>query len=700
MLLGNSQVNVGLRIFLKDEFSGPATQLKNNLKQLREETRLYQDSLRSARNMYGGLAAAGTAGLIGLSQAYQTGAKFDFVMRGVAAASGATADEFKRMMDYANQAGSTGLYMPKEIGTSMRELALAGLDAKEVMASIAPVMQLAGGAMEDLKLGAEIATNAMYMFGYDKSKIKDWQYVADILAQGSVKSQIGLRDLGESIKYAGATAKDLGQTLPDLTAMVMVLGNAGIKGSMAGTAVENMFRYMALGLGQYAKTGRAAVWEKIGLDPKSMVDVQGNLKPMPEIMGNLYTVLSKYGDVDRQNILYEIFGVRGKRGASKLLMDGLKEYKKHIGELKNSEGVAGQMYGRMLDSPEGAIIKLKGAFQALMNQFTQTMAPLVTPLLEILTYILKGIKWLTSSTLGSWLTRIGVLLLVFKTTVWGIKFALAATSLALNTTSASFMTMATSIKIATANLAQFMGVSGGAQVMQAKNGALYVLQGGGLGARFVSRSAAKGAGTAAMSRAGMAGGIGALGKKALMSGTARMAGGLGVGLGAYDMITGTTTADKIGGGMSAVGGGLLAFSPEPVTKAIGAGLMLVGMVMPSLVNSMNRNTDATNANTDATQEQADLNRRQLSFIANQGNPEGSTYIRRLFRNGVGKDANLDYLLEQQKQMYLQNPKLWGGKPFYDYSNPHQLIIYIDGKISKDLITREQNKTINKTIQFE
>ena len=727
MLLGTQQISVGLRLYLKDEFSAPAGRIKTNLKALRDETRLYQDSLRAARNMMGGLAAAGSAAVYGLASAYQQGAKFDFMMKGVAAASGATAEEYKKMMDYANKMGSTSLYLPNDYASTMRELALAGLDAKEVMSSITPITKLAGGAMEDLKISSEIATNAMYQFGYDKSKIENWNYVADILAQGAVKSQISLRDLGESIKYAGATSVDLGQTLPDITAMIMTLGNAGIKGSMAGTAIENMFRYMSLGLGQYAKTGRAEVWEKIGLNPKAMVTAEGNLRPFPEIMSQLYTALEKFGDVDRQNILYEIFNVRGKRGASKLLMDGLKEYKKHIIELRSSKGVAGAMYDKMLESPEGAIIRLKGAFQSLLNEFTQVMAPIITPILLGISKIFQVFKKMMESPFIKWVVILGTGLLVVGTAIAAAGFTISGLSMLLMTSTTSFATMAGAIRVATLRLLEYVGASrmaaglsmtnmganvmGGAmgtagtvgaisQIGRGARGGFYTLTKGG-NRRYLKLTPdqinAAGLGDMKKGTAPLIGSqsVKGAGSRFAMGGLGKVFGGLGIATGAYQAATADNGWDVAGGIGTAVGGGLMFV---PGLQPVGMAVMALSTVIPMLANAINRNSNETARNTDSTGENTD--RLKLSFMGNVDNAGHSQYIRRLYKYNVGENNAVDFSLQRQLLSYLKNPGAFGGKPFMDYSVPNELNIYVDGKLDQHLIMNAVNKNINTSLQFQ
>jgi len=713
MLLGSSQVNIGLRIYLKDEFSGPAALIKNQLEKLRGETKLYQDSLRSARNMYGGLFAAGASAIMGMTSAYQVGAKFDFTMRGVAAASSATNAEFKRMTDQANKLGSTTLFAPQDYGNTMRELALAGLDAREVMSSIIPVMNLAGGAMEDLKTSSEIATNAMYMFGYNKSKLQDWTYVSDILAQGAVKSQISLRDLGESIKYAGSTAQDMGQTLPDITAMIMTLGNAGIKGSMAGTAVENMFRYMALGLGDFAKTGRAQVWEKIGLDPKALVDVRGNLKPMPDILDALFKATQNFGDVDKQNILYEIFGVRGKRAASKLL-GGADEYRKHIEELKKSQGIAGTLYKKQADSPWGAIQMMIGSWKALMNQFTATIAPMVTPILKLLAGVMQGLAAILKIPLMGWLVSAGVGLLILKTMWWGVKAAVTGAALAINTVNTSFASSSAAVKMATLDLLNYnralrgistmgMNMAGlGSSIGRTAGGTYYARTAA--GSRFMpaAEAAALGLALAPGTKApappvgGMAGLKGVLSGKTGLVGKGM--GALGIGMGLYQAATGQSTMDKVAGGGMALGAGM---SMIPGLAPIGWGLMGLSFVLPLLASATNKNTDATKENTDAQNETlSSQDRLRMAFLSNVDRNGQSSMVRALFKHNVGENNAVDWVLKNNLEAYKQNPKSYGDQPYYDWSNKDRVDIYVHGGIKEGVIEAKLNKQINLALQYE
>ena len=61
-----------------------------------------------------------------------------------------------------------------------------------------------------------------------------------MLAQAANKSAVTMEDLRESLQYVGPVANDLGVSLADTLALVGALGNVGIKGSEAGTALRRL----------------------------------------------------------------------------------------------------------------------------------------------------------------------------------------------------------------------------------------------------------------------------------------------------------------------------------------------------------------------------------------------------------------------------------------------------------------------------
>src|SRR5690606_11885348 len=89
-------------------------------------------------------------------------------------------------------------------------------------------------------------------------------------------------DMAYSLKYAAAPAASLGISVDDLNAALAILGNRGIRGSTAGTALRRVFLNLA------APTSAATdAMKKLGIVTADgvnlMFDSAGKLKSLPEI---------------------------------------------------------------------------------------------------------------------------------------------------------------------------------------------------------------------------------------------------------------------------------------------------------------------------------------------------------------------------------------------------------------------------------
>ncbi|STI84727.1 tail fiber component of prophage CP-933T [Escherichia coli] len=97
------------------------------------------------------------------------------------------------------------------------------------------------------------------------------------------------------MKYAGPVAGKLGISLEQAAAMAGVLANMGIRGSDAGTA-------MRASLARLASPPKAAAeaLKELGV---SVSDAGGKMRPMEDVLADLYKATRKYGEVDRGIVL-------------------------------------------------------------------------------------------------------------------------------------------------------------------------------------------------------------------------------------------------------------------------------------------------------------------------------------------------------------------------------------------------------------
>ena len=216
-------------------------------------------------------AAAGIgAGII------KTTADFDASMSKVAAISGAAGDDFDALRNKAREMGATTKFTASEAAEAMNYMAMAGWKTEDMLSGVSGIMSLAAASGEELGTTSDIVTDALTAFGL---AAEDAGHFSDILAAASSNANTNVAMMGESFKYAAPVAGSLGYTAEDIAVALGLMANSGIKASMAGTSLRNIFTRMA----KPTKESAAAM-ERLGL---SLDDGQGNMYSFRQIMEQL-----------------------------------------------------------------------------------------------------------------------------------------------------------------------------------------------------------------------------------------------------------------------------------------------------------------------------------------------------------------------------------------------------------------------------
>lgn len=425
-LSGGNKYNLGFTVTLQDRFSTQAQAIKASLKDLKSENNMFVSNLEAARNLYGGIALAGAGALREMRGWVQEGAKFDYIMNGVKAVTESTVADYKNLSKLANFVGVETMFDPSEIADAMRFMGMAGLDAQEIQNTIRTSAHLAGATMSELggKFGAA-STITKVLHGFQLSTDHAVR-VSDMLTAAVIRSNVELTDLAEALKYTSATSVDLAVPLETTTALAMALGNAGIQGSMAGTAMENMFRYLAMGLSEF-KTGRQSkAWEALGLSPSELMDVNQNLIPIEQVLKKIGENLKGKGTIQIQGILKEIFGVRGKRAGSAIIrmMDDFTRFQDLLKH--GSTGIAERTMSDMMNTLWGDFDKLHSAIEGFFNAFTKAIEPWLRPMLKGLRVAVEWLERFVSTPVGKFVTGVGVLGLTMVTIGAAVRAATAA----------------------------------------------------------------------------------------------------------------------------------------------------------------------------------------------------------------------------------------------------------------------------------
>jgi TP901 family phage tail tape measure protein len=442
MILGQGAVlGIGLNIYAVNNFSGPAAQAQASMKALQNEfTQTWTENLRTLRNFYTGLATASAFALKGMASWVTEGAKFDYTMKGVQVASESTSSEYITLSEEAVKLGKTYMFTSQEVAEAMKVMALAGYGAKDLSTGIDAMVAAAGASMEPLKESTDVITNVMSMYGIAGEQA---MRVSDLMSKAAIGSKADLLTLGEAIAYAGATLTSLKIPLEESLAMLMIMHDVGIRGSMAGTSVKNMFDYLAKMTGQF-KTGRQdKALVALGLTSNDFKDAQGNLKTTGELVKVLAQAALKQNTIGQKTLFQAMFGMRGERAAIKFIQDTDK-INKNIKDLYNlPEGFALKNMGEMMNTTQGDILRMKAAWDAFKISFTHALVPILRPILWVFRQIASVIEWIGSTWLGGWLLAIVSGWLAIKTVMWACKAVLYGIMIAFTTQRVTFENMKT-----------------------------------------------------------------------------------------------------------------------------------------------------------------------------------------------------------------------------------------------------------------
>lgn len=216
-------------------------------------------------------AAAGiSAGII------KTTADFDAAMSKVAAVSGAAGEEFDALREKAREMGATTKFTASDAAEAMNYMAMAGWKTDQMLEGVAGIMHLAAASGEELGTTSDIVTDALTAFGMTAEESGRF---ADILAAASSNANTNVSMMGESFKYAAPVAGALGYSAEDVAIALGLMANSGIKASMAGTSLRNIFQRMAKPTDESYDAMR-----RLGL---SLSDDTGRMYSFREIMDQL-----------------------------------------------------------------------------------------------------------------------------------------------------------------------------------------------------------------------------------------------------------------------------------------------------------------------------------------------------------------------------------------------------------------------------
>ena len=339
--------------------------------------------------------------------AIKTAADFEAGMSKVAALSGATGDDLKMLEEEAKRMGATTKYSATESADALSYMALAGWDAEQMAAGLEPSLKLAGASGMQLAECTDIVTDTMSMFGMKASEATK---MTDMLAYAQANSNTDVQQLGEALKYCGASANAMGYDLADTTALLGTFADQGLKGSSAGTTLNAIFRDMK----KNAEDGKIAIGDK----NVAIVDANGNYRDMTDILADVQKATEGMTQAERDMALSSIWGTEALKGVNMAFEAGVPKIREFEDGIRKSDGAASDMYDTMQNNLKGAIDNMKSAFEGVMITIGERLIPIFQNVVDGITNMLTWFNNLNPTIqnviigVGGFLAILGPLLLI------------------------------------------------------------------------------------------------------------------------------------------------------------------------------------------------------------------------------------------------------------------------------------------------
>nr|WP_288467464.1 phage tail tape measure protein [uncultured Pseudomonas sp.] len=380
-----------------------------NSELLKQENRLKRvtaQQQRLARNkaqyektqaLAGGMAATGAGGLATGSGILYAGARmlapgvqFDADMSKVQALTRLKKDDAQlaAMRAQSRQLGADTMFSATDAAQGQGFLAMAGFKPQAILEAMPGMLDLAKAGDSGLAETSDIASNILTGMNLEA---KDMTRLGDVLVGTFTRSNTNLQMLGETMKYVGPVAASVGQDVETVAAMAGKLGDAGIQGSMGGTALRAILNRLSA-----PPTAAAKALKKLGISAK---DAQGNMRDMPDILTELYNKTKKMGDADRAGMLKHIAGEEAVSALQVLVKQaGQGDLQKFIATLRETRGEAAATAKTMGDNLVGDLDELSSAWEDLGIQLQEQQDGPLREITQNLANIVGGVKaWIVEN---------------------------------------------------------------------------------------------------------------------------------------------------------------------------------------------------------------------------------------------------------------------------------------------------------------
>lgn len=304
--------------------------------------------------------------------------------------------------------GQGSLASSVEISALQTELVKAGISADTMLNTkvVSDVLQFAQANQLDTASAVEFAVSLGSQF---KVAPEDWGSMLDKVSHTADMSIVDVKDIVQSMKYAGGISSGLDRPLEETLGMISVLGNFGLRGSQAGSGIQALFTRLLTGdttviseaaaevapanalkafydFSNFAKSsGSGITYDDILNETFTEEDITGQLRPMTEVIDTMESVMAELTDEEQAWFAKKLFGLYQMKSAYALINgddtseNSLNEVIKEIET--NSGGTNANKLAELISSQSGQLSTTTNLIEGIKTELGDMLNPTVLTVL-------------------------------------------------------------------------------------------------------------------------------------------------------------------------------------------------------------------------------------------------------------------------------------------------------------------------------
>lgn len=385
--MASNEVLVKLRADVSNLKQGLSTAM-SQIENLSGTTEKQMGKMSSALSGIG-KAVAGAFAVTGIvnfgKTVVSTTSEFSDSMKKVQALTGATDGQFKTLQETAIKLGSTTAHSSSAVSEAMGYMALAGFNTDQILQGLNGTLALSSAGQLDLATTSDILTDTMSMFSM---KAEECSVASDVFAKVQASSNTSVAQLGEAMKYAGATASAFGLDIQQTSALLGVMADNGIKASMGGTALKSILSRLASPTADVNKG-----FQTLGF---STQEVGEKCKDLGSFLPEIKARMEGLTEAQQVQVAKQIAGSEAMSGFLAIVKGSSDSLPALTEALYNCGGYAQETADKMESGLGGAIRGLKSAWEGFILKIgTKLEAPaveVVKALTECISNIIPAIE--------------------------------------------------------------------------------------------------------------------------------------------------------------------------------------------------------------------------------------------------------------------------------------------------------------------